>query len=110
MTKRNCLLSTAAALLLLAGPAAASDNGRITFAKEIESCIAEINDRADYNDATRIRHTVVEVKNTFAGYVLSIATDVFTDSDVTAVREYESYCVAKGDAKPKKFSINSVTG
>lgn len=108
MNRHIKLLGTAAVLSLLAAPALAADD--ITFAKEVDSCIAEINDRADYNDATRVRHTVIEVKNTFSGYVLSIATDVFAASDDIAIREYATYCVAKGDARPKKFSIDRVSG
>lgn len=109
MSKR-AFMSTAAVLLLIAAPTQASDDGGITFAREVDSCISEINNRADYNDATRVRHTVVEVKNTFSGYVLSISTDVFTDSASVAAREYATWCVAKGDAKPKKFTIDRISG
>lgn len=110
MTKQQHLMTAAAMLLLAGGPAAAAGENDIAFAKEVHSCIAEVNDHADYGNATRVRHTVVELKNTFAGYVLSIDTDVFADSDEIAVREYSSYCVAKGDSKPKKFSIDKVSG
>ena len=112
MTKRQQLLAAAAAtaLLSIGGPALASDNGNISFEREVNSCIAEINDHANYNDATRVRHLVVEVKNTFVGYVLTIDTEVFTNSDEIAVREYASYCVAKGDDKPVRFRIDKISG
>lgn len=109
MTKRK-ILGITAAWFLLTGSAVASDDGKITFATEVNSCIAEVNDRADYNDATRVRHTVIEVKNTFTGYVLSIDTDVFTKSGEAAVRQYTSYCVAKGDGKPVRFRIERISG
>jgi len=109
MTKRQVM--TISAMLLLAGNAAiASDDSAVAFATEMDSCLAEVNDRADYRDATRVRHNVVELRNTFAGYVLSIDTDVFTESDEVAVREYSSQCVAKGDSKPKEFKIRPRTG
>lgn len=110
MTSSQRLITVAAALLLSGTSAIASGEDNITFAREVDSCIAEVNDHADYNDATRVRHTVVEIKNTFAGYVLSIDTAVFSDSDDIAIREYSSYCVAKGDSKPRKFSIDKVSG
>ncbi|MDX1406029.1 MAG: hypothetical protein R3192_15905 [Woeseiaceae bacterium] len=107
---KRVLLGSAVLLTLLAGAAKASEDGKPGFAREIDSCIAEINHRADYDNATRVRHTVVEVKNTFAGYVLAISTDVFSKAQENAIREYRSYCVAKGTAKPKKFSIDRVDG
>ena len=112
MTKRYQLLTAAAAFALfsVAGTALASDDGDIRFAREVNSCIAAINESVDYDDATRVRHTVVEVKNTFIGYVFEIDTDVFTNSDEIAVREYASYCVAKGDSKPVRFEINKISG
>ncbi len=112
MIKQQQILTVAAAITLftIGGPVAASDNDNIKFAREVNSCIAEINDHANYNDATRVRHIVVAIKNTFIGYVLTIDTDVFTQSDEIAVREYASYCVAKGDDKPVKFRIDEISG
>ena len=112
MIKQQQILAVAAAITLLTigGPVAASDNGDIKFAREVNSCIAEVNDHANYNDATRVRHIVVEIKNTFRGYVLTIDTSVYRKSDDTAIREYASYCVAKGDGKPVKFRINEISG
>ncbi len=100
MINQSQILTVAAAisLLTIGGPVAASDNGNIAFESEVNSCIAEINDHANYNDATRVRHIVVAIKNTFIGYVLTIDTDVFTKSDEIAIREYASYCIAKVDA------------
>ena len=58
MIKQQQILTVAAAITLLTigGPAAASYNGKIAFESEVNSCIAEINDHANYNDATRVRH------------------------------------------------------
>lgn len=112
MTKRQQLTTAATSLFLFlsGGAATAADDAGISFAREVDTCIAQVNEHADYNDATRVRHTVVEIKNTFAGYVLAIDTDVFADSGEVAVREYASYCVAKGASKPKRFSIDKVSG
>ncbi len=111
MTKRQKILSTVAAtLMLIGGSALAANEDKIGFQEEIDSCIAEINANVNFEDATRVRHIVVEVKNTFAGYVLAIDTDVFTKSADVAAREYASYCVAKGGDKPKTFSIDKISG
>ncbi len=111
MTNRQQLITAAAATILLSigGPAAASDDANIAFESEVNSCIAEINDRVNYTDATRVRHTVIKVKNTFIGYVFTIDTDVFANSDSETIREYASYCVAKDQNKPVKFRIDETS-
>ena len=111
MTNRQQLITAAAATILLSigGPAAASDDADIAFESEVNSCIAEINVHVNYTDATRVRHTVIKVKNTFIGYVFTIDTDVFANSDSETIREYASYCVAKGQNKPVKFRIDETS-
>ncbi len=112
MINRPQILTAAATitLLIFGGPAAASDNIKPAYASEVKTCIAEVGDHANYDDANRVLHMVVKTKNTFVGYVLTIDTSVFTNSDAIAVREYASYCVAKGDDKPVKFRIEDVSG
>ena len=107
MIKQQQILLSVIATLLFAtgGKAVASDNTAYAFDREVKSCIAEINDRANYEGAKRVRHTVVPLKNTFIGRVLTIETTVFSDSDESALRAYTSYCVAKGAEKPVKFKI-----
>ncbi len=110
MINRQLLLTTAAAITLLTigGPAAASDNDKLAY-DSVESCVAEVGDHANYNDATRVRHTVVKVQQTSIGVVFRIGTLVFTDSDEIAIRKYASYCIAKGDDKPVKFRIREIS-
>ncbi len=111
MINRKQILTTAAAITLLTigAPAAASDNGKLAYDSEVKSCVAEVGNHANYNDATRVRHTVVKIKNTFIGYVLTIDTEVFANSDEIAIREYASYCIAEGDDKPVKFRIREIS-
>ena len=110
MINRPQILTAAATitLLIFGGPAAASDIDKLAY-DSVESCVAEVGDHANYDDATRVRHTVVKVKQTSIGYVFRIGTLVFTDSDEIAVREYASYCVARGDDKPVKFRIREIS-
>ena len=111
MINRQQILTTAAAITLLTigGPATASDDGKLAYDNEVKTCIVEVGDHANYNDATRVRHNVVKVKNTSIGYVFRISTLVFTDSDEIAVRDYASYCVAEDDDKPVKFRIDEIS-
>ena len=108
--------ATAITLLVFGGNAAASDNGKLAYDREIKSCVAEVGNHANYNDATRVQHLVVKVKRQPGigprigiGYVFTINTSVFTDSDEIAIREYASYCVARGDDKPVKFRIDEIS-
>jgi hypothetical protein len=109
MINRQQLLTTAAAITLLTigGPAAASDIDKLAY-DGVESCVAEVGDHAN-DDATRVRHSVVKVKQTSIGYVFRIGTLVFTDSDEIAVREYASYCVVRGEDEPVKFRIREIS-
>jgi len=111
MIKQQQILAVAAAITLLTigGSALAAYNDNLAIEREVNSCIAEISDHANYNDATRVRHFVVKIKNSFRGYVLTIDTNVFTNSDDIAARKYTSYCVAKGDDKPVKFRIDEIS-
>lgn len=95
---------TAASIFFLGGQAAASDQGKIPFDSEVKSCIAEIGDHANYENATRVQHTVFDVRRRVNGYVLVIDTSVYTDD--VATREYESVCTARGDRKPLRFRIS----
>ena len=119
MNKRQQILTLAAAttLLTIGGPAAASDDGKLAYDSEINSCVTEVGKHANYSDATRVRHTVIRIKHrpgigprTGIGYVFTIDTSVFTDSDEIAVRKYASYCVARGEDAPVKFTIDQVSG
>lgn len=112
MTKQQQILTAAATitLLIFGGPAAASDNVKLAYASEVKTCVTEVGDHVNYKDATRVRHTVIKRKRTRIGYVFTIDTSIFTDSYEIAVREYASYCVARGDDKPLKFRIDEISG
>lgn len=106
-TKALATLGLAAAgLFFFGGQAAASDSVGIPFGRELEACVAEIGDYANYEDATRVRHLVSEVRRRVNGYVLSIDTSVYTDTGDVATREYVTLCLARGDARPARFRIS----
>ena len=111
MNYRNLLTTTTAiALLTLGATAMASDNGKLVYDNEIESCVNEVLDRANLDDATRVRHLVVKVRRARKGFVFNINTSVFTDSDDVAERVYTTYCIADGNDRPLKFKINEKNG
>ena len=119
MFDRQRILTTATAITLLVfgGNAAASDNDKLEYDSEVKSCVAEVANHANYSDATRVQHLVVKVKRQPCigprigiGYVFTINTSVFTDSDENAVREYASYCVARGNDTLVNFRIDEVSG
>lgn len=97
---------SAAALIVLAGPASAANNEWTGIEAEINSCVAAVADHADYSDATRVRHTVVDVKERIVGYKLTIETSIFTDSADVAIREYATSCVVNGNRGPIRFVIS----
>jgi hypothetical protein len=99
----------AAAMLGLAasaGPSSAATVDEISYASEVNTCIAEIRDHLDYRDASRVRHDVVIVKRRLVGYAIRIDTRIFPELGEQAVREYATFCIANGDHKPLKFEIS----
>ena len=106
MISRQKILTALTVLTLVpfAGLASAASQ-KSPYASEVESCVAEVSRHANYDQATRVRHTVVIVKETRMRFVFTIDTSVFTDSTETAAREYTTFCVARGDGTPLKFRI-----
>jgi glutathione synthase/RimK-type ligase-like ATP-grasp enzyme len=96
----------ATGIFLIGGQAVASDVDRIAYDSEVKSCVVEIGDHANYENATRVRHTVLDVRRRLNGYILAIDTAVFTQSNEVATREYVTVCSARGDSKPFRFNIS----
>ncbi|MEM7433397.1 MAG: hypothetical protein AAF351_15850 [Pseudomonadota bacterium] len=95
-----------AGFALTAAQAHAAD-ARVALNDEIESCVAEVGAHADYADADRVRHTVVDITERTVGYKLEIETAVYGSGEI-AVREYATSCVVNGGFAPMQFSINQV--
>jgi len=97
---------SAAALFVLAGQASAEKGNWQEIETEINSCVATIADHANYNDAARVRHDVVSVKERTVGYKLTIETSIYSDDGDAAMREYATSCVVNGNNVPMSFSIS----
>lgn len=95
-----------AALVVLAAQATAAEETWSGIESEIDSCVSVVADQVDYNDATRIRHAVVGVKERALGYKLNIETSLYSDASDQAIREYKTSCVVNGSNLPVDFSIS----
>jgi hypothetical protein len=90
----------------LSGTATAGQQEWTEIDAEIRSCVASVAESADYNDATRVRHTVVDVKERIVGYRLTIETSLFNETSDAAIREYATSCVVNGSNAPLQFTIS----
>ncbi len=104
--KKVISMIAVAGFSLVAAQANAAD-AQIALNDEIQSCVAEVGAHANYDDADRVRHTVVDIKDRTVGVKLEIETAVFTEGDAT-VREYATFCVVNGSFTPMQFSIDEV--
>lgn len=94
--------------LLLAGPfrpASAAQNDELEFARELDACVAALNERLDLQGVVRIRHIVTKYNTKGLGYSLTINTKTFTD---TAEKKYSAVCVATGDSKPSRLKVEEI--
>lgn len=91
---------TAMALLAAAGQRAAGDE--LAFGREVDSCLAAVNDQVDLVEANRVRHVVTDSKRTMTGYALTIRTSVFSEN---SEKRYDVRCVASGSREPTLLRI-----
>ncbi len=73
---------------------------------DIDMCVAEIRERADFSDAARVRHDIVATTRRAVGFEIEIETTVYAPTRGAVLREYESVCVATGGRSPSRFRIN----
>jgi hypothetical protein len=72
---------------------------------EVNSCVAEVRERLDYSDATRVRHDVTAIERRTVGYTLEISTSLFGQAEGEVIRAYATTCVVNGDNAPLQFDI-----
>ena len=107
MINRNNIATgslAALALFALSAPAAAGFY-EMAPSKDVDMCVAEIQNSADYTGANRVRHVVESSKRRTVGYSLAINTTVYSESDGLPIREYKAVCIVTGGVTPLKFSI-----
>lgn len=108
MFNRNkAILSLAlTGLYVLAAPAGAATLEESGVESEVKSCVAEVRERLDYSDATRVRHDVIAIERRTVGYTLKISTSVYGEAEGEAIRAYAATCVVNGDNLPLSFDID----
>lgn len=109
MTHKNTLLALAlsvAALPVFAAPVTANKYEQAELDMGIKSCIAEVGNHANYEDASQVRHEIVVTKRRTVGHKLSIETFVYSASSDEAIRAYVTKCIVYRDNKPVRFSIS----
>lgn len=99
-------LNLALAVTSLASTAVAHEPGVQGMDTEIGMCVTEVGKRADYGDARRVVHRVIDVdQKNLAEQRISIDTLVYTAEGETVAREYASRCVTRGALKVVSFKI-----
>lgn len=106
-TMRKLYTGTLAAALIMAFAAPADAGGFYSVAprNDINMCVAEVSERANYDEASRVRHEVISTKRRTVGYRLDIETTVFEAGSGDVIREYKSTCLATGGKRPSRFEI-----
>ena len=93
-------------LYVLAVPAGAATAEESGVENEVEACIAEVRERLDYSDATRVRHDVTAIERRTVGYTMKISTSVYGEAEGETIRAYAATCVVNGDNQPLSFDIS----
>ena len=105
--QKNALKITLATLSLSFSAASVADNLSPDIAPQstVDTCVAEISDRADYTAATRVRHDVESEARRTVGHILRIDTLVYGDADGKLLRQYVTRCVVGNGPEPLHFEI-----
>lgn len=98
-------------LLVLAGLGATGSVRATGFytdapSRDIEMCVAEVRQRADFTGASRVRYDIVSTRRRHVGFEIEIETTLYAPTDGAVLREYETVCVATGGERPSRFLIS----
>jgi len=89
-----------------AGAATVAESG---VEDEVNACVAEVRERIDTNEVTRIRHDVVAIKRRTVGYTLKISTSLYGEAESEAIRAYATTCIVNGNNRPMKFTFSEIS-
>jgi hypothetical protein len=97
------LLAAGTAIFLLTAAGQQSIAGdKLAFGREVDSCLAAVNNQVDLAEANRVRHVVTDSKRTISGFALTIRTSVFSEN---SEKRYAVRCVASGSSEPTLLRI-----
>jgi hypothetical protein len=103
MLKRKIALTLAG---LLAANVAVAVPGFSAEAPQssVETCVAAVDENADFANATTVVHNVETEERRISGHKMAIRTVVLSD-DETVIREYASSCSINGQDQIKRFKM-----
>ncbi len=71
----------------------------------VDTCVAEVDAQANYEDGSTVRHNVQTTKRRVSGQIMSILTLVYGPVGSTPIREYKTNCAINDDDEIKRFRI-----
>ncbi len=81
------------------------------LAQSVQACLSEINDRADYSTASRVRHWVHDIRQTRRTRMrIRIETTVYARHSGEAREEYVTSCLIAGPDHVLDFRISTKHG
>jgi len=90
----NTIAFSAAVLLASGDVLANNDHGTRRMQRQIEACIENIGDRADYDAASRVVHTVTDLRQVnIVELEIVVETAVIGNDRQTMLRGYRSACI-----------------
>lgn len=92
-------------LFFSASSAASFEFPELAPQSTVDACVAEIADRAQYDDAARVRHEIESKARRTVGHVLKISTLVYGPEEGQPIREYATWCVVGVGEKPVRFEM-----
>ena len=103
------LRGLAAALLLIAGNAAAAPLLPVAPSPEaIDACVQKILEHAGLRDAVRIKHWIEIEPRRSIGHKLNISTQLFPEDPDGGTRAYSTVCTVTPKKAPLRFEIREV--
>ncbi len=104
---RHAVATTLAIAGLVFSASASALPGFSTPAPEssIQSCVAQIGEQANYDNAGRVHHEVETTDRRVSGHKMNIKTTVYDLDSGAAIREYATICAVSGQSETKKFKI-----
>jgi hypothetical protein len=73
--------------------------------EKIDLCVAAIDEQANYEDASYVRHEVESRARATVGHKLKISTQVYDEVDGQLIREYRTLCAVSNRPEPVAFRM-----
>jgi len=103
--------ATVSTSLAIAGLVVSSSAFALPLASEpapestVKQCVAEVAEKANYDDAGRVRHVIDSKERRHSGHKLKIDTTVFGVDGSEVIREYATVCSVSDGAELRHFEI-----